>query len=272
MGSESLVGKTAIVTGGATGIGKAIGERLAGAGASIVIADIDTERGSRTVEAMRQEGGSAAFVQTDITDESEVTELFDVVVDRHDSLDVLVNNAGGSGGDDRLHRLSSETWDRIVRLNLSGAFLCAQQAIEPMIASDGGSMVHISSVNGVTGIGLPAYSAAKAGLHAVSRIIATQYGSHGIRSNVVCPATIDTASSRGRRDEWEDSVHTALVDQYPLGRFGTPEEVADAVLFLASEESSFVTGTELRVDGGFTAGVNQRLADELYGVSSTPRE
>lgn len=263
MGSDQLEGATAIVTGGASGIGRAITTRFVAAGASVVIADVDESAARHTIEAT---DGSAAFVQTDVTSEGDVRELFDDVIDRYDSLDVLVNNAGGSLGDDRLHRLSRGTWEDILELNLTGAFLCTRAALEPMIASSGGRLVHVSSINGLTGIGLPAYSAAKAGLQSLSRVVATQYGAHGIRSNVVCPGTIDTASNRGRRSEWSDAARDALLDQYPLGRFGTPAEVADAVLFLASERSSFVTGTELVVDGGFTAGVDQRLERELYGI------
>lgn len=262
-----LEGTTSIVTGGGRGIGRAIAELFAKEGATVVVADIDVEAGEETVDCIHAEGGSAVFVEVDVTNQKDIDSAVKVCVDEYRGLDVLVNNAGVSKGDDNLHRLDLETWEGMLDLNLTGHFRCARAALGPMVKSGGGSMIHMSSINGQQGIGLTGYSAAKSGLLGLSRVIATQYGHHGIRSNVICPGTIESATLAAKREaEWSDELRTRFLDQYPLGRFGRPEEVATAALFLASDLSSFVTGTELVVDGGFTSSTDQRLIDMLYDV------
>jgi len=267
MDDALLDGRTAVITGGANGIGRATAELLAAEGASVVVGDVDADGGEAMVEAIRDAGGTAAFVRTDVTDQDDVATLVDAAVETHGGLDVLVNNAGSSAGDDSLHRLEADTWERMLDLNLTGHFRCARAALEPMVDSGGGAMIHISSVNALQGIGLAGYSAAKSGLRGLSRVIAAQYGRHGVRSNVVCPGTIESAAlAEKRAEEWSDELRARFFDQYPLGRFGRPEEVATAVLFLASDMASFVTGTELVVDGGFTAGTDRPLLDMLYDL------
>lgn len=267
MDDALLDGRTAVITGGANGIGRATTELLAREGATVVVGDVDADGGEVVVEAIRDAGGSAAFVETDVTDQGDVEALIDATVEMHGGLDVLVNNAGASTGDDSLHRLDADTWETVLDLNLTGHFRCARAALEPLVASGGGAMVHISSVNGLQGIGLTGYSAAKSGLLGLSRVIATQYGRHGVRSNVVCPGTIESAVlAEKRAEEWSDELRARFFDQYPLGRFGDPDEVATAVLFLASDMASFVSGTELVVDGGFTAGTDQPLLNMLYDL------
>lgn len=263
-----LEGKSAIVTGGGQGIGRAIAEEFAAEGAMVIVADIDSEPGEQTVDRIREADSRAAFVETDVTSPEDVETAVQACLDTYGSLDILVNNAGGSAGDDSLDRLDVSTWEGMLDLNLTGQFQCARAALQPMVESGGGSMIHMSSVNGLQGIGLTGYSAAKSGLLGLSRVIASQYGRHGIRSNVVCPGTIESAALAAKRAEnWSDELRSRFLDQYPLGRFGEPQEVATAVLFLASEMASFVTGTELVVDGGFSSGTDHALLDMLYEVS-----
>lgn len=271
MNETLLDGEVAIVTGAAQGIGEAIALRLAAEGATVIVADIDEDNGEETVSDIEAAGGNATFVATDVSDAADVETLVQATVESFEGLDILVNNAGGSFDDDRPHLVTEESWEKNIDINLKGAFLCARAAIPRMIDSGGGAMVHMSSVNGITGIGHTAYSAAKSGILALSRNIATQYGRHGIRSNAICPGSIETET---RRKEFEESgggpARDAWLDQYPLGRFGTPEDVANAVLYLVSELGAFVTGTQLVVDGGLTAGLDNSFEELIYDVDENP--
>lgn len=272
MKSELLEGDVAVVTGGAQGIGESIALRLAGEGARVVVADIDEDNGQSTVAEIEERGGTAMFQSTDVSKAADVEATVTAAVDRFDALDILVNNAGGSFDDDRPHLVTEDSWERNIEVNLKGAFLCSKAAIPRMVATGGGSIVHMSSVNGVTGIGHTAYSAAKSGLLSLSRNIATQYGRHGIRSNAICPGSIETET---RQKEFEESgggpARDAWIDQYPLGRFGTPEDVANGVLYLVSDLASFVTGTTLMVDGGLTAGLDNTFEELIYDIDEVPQ-
>ncbi|GGN24588.1 SDR family NAD(P)-dependent oxidoreductase [Halarchaeum nitratireducens] len=262
----------AIVTGAASGIGRAIAVRFAEAGADVVVADIDADGGADTVAQIEDTGGTGVFVDVDVSDGDDVGAMVEATSERFGGIDILVNNAGGSlAGDDNLHRIDESTWRTNIDVNLTGSFLCSKAVLPEMAAGGGGRMVHMSSVNALMGIGLTSYSSAKSGLFALSRTIATQYGRHGIRSNVICPGTIETEN---RRREMEASggsdVRDEWLEQYALDRFGTPDDVADAALYLASDMSSFVTGTELLVDGGLTTGLDHSLEQAIYGVDEVP--
>jgi 3-oxoacyl-[acyl-carrier protein] reductase len=271
MDRPSLADRTAIVTGAASGIGRAIAEQFAAVGANVVIADVDADAGAAAAERIRDDGGVARFVETDVVDREAVAALVDATVETYGGLDALVNNAGGSFDDGRLHEIDEATWDRNVDVNLKGAFNVAQAAVGPMVSGGGGSMVHVSSVNGLTGIGFTAYSAAKSGMRALSKVIATQYGTHGVRSNLVCPGTIETEVRRREFEEHGGSeTRDAWLERYALDRLGRPEDVADAALFLASDMSAWVTGTELVVDGGLTGGLDQGIESLVYDVESPP--
>lgn len=267
-----LSDKVAIVTGASGGIGAAIAMKFAAEGATVVIADVDTAGGNKIVDDIESMHETALFVKCDVSDAKAVDDLVETTIATFESIDVLVNNAGGSfGRDDNIHRVNQSTWDMNLDVNLKGQFLCSQKVIPPMISGGGGNLVHMSSVNAMTGIGLTAYSAAKAGVLSLSRNIATQYGMHGIRSNAICPGTIATMSRQREMERSGDvSVRDEWLDQYALGRFGRPEEVAEAAVFLASERSSFVTGTELVVDGGLTAGLDQSLERAVYTIDDGP--
>lgn len=265
-----LAGRTALVTGGATGIGESIADLFAREGAAVVVADVDEVGGESTVAAIEDAGGTAAFVPTDITDESQVESLVETTVERFGGPDVLVNNAGGSLDDDNPHRVDRATFENVVELNLTGTFLCTRAVLPAMVEAGGGAMVHLSSINATAGIGLAAYSAAKSGIVAFSRVVATQYGRHGVRSNALCPGTVITDASSPTLTE-RGPVREQWLDQYPLGRFGRSKDVAEAALFLATDRAAFVTGTELVVDGGFTAGPDQTLEREMYDIGTVPR-
>lgn len=269
MTERSLAGDTAVVTGAARGIGQAIAERFAADGATVVVADVDADGGQETVAEIEAVGGDAAFVPVDITDQNAVESLFEAVDERFGGPDVLVNNAGGAPGDGNLTEVSDEEWERVLDLNLTGTYRCSRAAVERMAAGDGGRLVHVSSVNALHGIGLAAYSAAKNGIVGLSRVVATQYGRHGVRSNVLCPGTIITeASSPKLTEAGHGDIREEWLDQYPLGRFGHPEDVAEAALFLGSPRSSFVSGTELVVDGGLSAGPDQSLELSMYNIDT----
>ncbi|MFC6825231.1 SDR family NAD(P)-dependent oxidoreductase [Halopelagius fulvigenes] len=271
MNSFSVDDAVAIVTGGAAGIGRAIVKQFVESGAQVVVADVDTEGGRQTVGNVNSDHGDAVFVETDVTNAEDVSSLMTATVEEYSSIDILVTNAGASTGDDNLHQLNEAAWDRLVDLNLKSHFLCAREAIPYMVASSGGSMIHMSSVNGLTGIGLTGYTAAKSGILGFSKLIATQYGRYGVRSNVICPGTIQSEALAAKREtEWDEATRQTWYDQYPLGRFGYPEEVAEATQFLASDAASYVTGTALVIDGGLTAGLPQSLESRMYDVDDVP--
>lgn len=262
-------GDVAIVTGAAKGIGRAIAERLADAGTTVIVADVDEDGGEETVSRIEESGGTADFVRTDVSESADVAAMVKATMERHGSIDVLVNNAGGSFDDGNVADVSDETWERIIDVNLKGQFLCARETIPAMVESGGGSMVHISSINAKVGIGLASYSAAKNGIIALSRIVATQYGRHGIRSNAICPGSIITDASSEKLTT-EGPVREEWLNQYPVGRFGRPEDVAAAAFYLTSDDASFVTGTELVVDGGLSAGLDQQLETMMYDIDEPP--
>jgi meso-butanediol dehydrogenase/(S,S)-butanediol dehydrogenase/diacetyl reductase len=243
----------AIVTGGGSGIGRAICVRFAGEGASVVVADVVGERAEEVAVAV---GGRA--VQADVTVAADVARL----VEAAGRVDVLVNNAGG-GMSDGLLEIEEEAWDAEVALNLKSAFLCTKAVLPQMIERGKGAIVNISSVNGMAFFANEAYSAAKAGLINFTRSTAVRYGRLGIRANAIAPGTIRTPLWQERVDK-QPAIFERLLRWYPLGRVGEPEDIAAAAAFLASDDASWVTGEVIKVDGGLLAG-NARMARELVG-------
>ncbi|MCO5999305.1 glucose 1-dehydrogenase [Actinoallomurus rhizosphaericola] len=246
-------GRSVVVTGGGAGIGRAIALRFGAEGARVLVADLDAAGAERTAGEIP----GARSVAVDVTDRASVrAALADLPVD------VLVNNAGGAT-DAAFEELPEDLWDRDVDLCLKGTFLCTQAVLPAMLRRGGGVIVNVASVNGLTHLGNEAYSAAKAGVLSLTRSVAVRYGPGGIRCNAVAPGTVRTAAW-DERERQSPGVLDRVAGWYPLRRVGTPDDVAAAVLFLASDEAAWISGATLPVDGGLLAG-NQRMADDIMG-------
>ena len=246
-----LENKAALISGGARGMGAVEARLFAKEGAKVVIGDVLEEDGRRVEAEINESGGECVFVRLDVTDETSWNDAVNQVVSRFGKLDILVNNAGIY----RTHNVvdtSVEEWDQVMDINAKGVFLGAKAAIPEMRKAGGGSIINISSVAGLIGNHFSsAYTASKGAVRLFTKSTAIQYARDGIRSNSVHPGTIETqmtAEMLSSPDYRQDRI-----DRTPLGRLGTPEDVAYGVLFLASDESSFMTGAELVIDGGRTA-------------------
>lgn len=257
-----LANRTAVITGAGSGIGRAAAQRFAAEGARVVVADINDAAGMETVAKIEDDSGTARFVHTDVTATAEVEAMVSQTIDAYDSIDILVNNAYFCDGDDIL-TVDEEQWNRNIRGCLSSAFLCCKAALPHMIDQGKGAIVNIASVNGLLGLGEEAYSAAKAGIISLTQNIAVRYGEQGIRVNSICPGSIQTPAWTAVLEKDPD-LFERLSKWYPLKRVGKPEEIAAAAFFLVSDQASFITGTNLIVDGGLTAGL-KRMGEELVG-------
>ena len=248
-----LAERVAIVTGGGgPGIGSAIARRFAREGARVVVADLLVERADEVAAAIVAAGGVAVAVRCDVTQAAEVEALAAGALAEYGRVDILVNNAGRSRGDD-IRTIDEETWDWNFAVVLKSAYLCAKAVVPPMIAQGGGAIINISSVNGLTGLGEEAYGAAKAGMVNLTQNLAVKYGQYGVRANCICPGTIRTPAWEQRLPR-DPQVFERLTKWYPLGRVGVPDDIANAALFLASDEASWLTGAIIPVDGGLMAG------------------
>lgn len=257
--------KVALITGGGSGIGQAIAERFAREGARVVVADLVTDRAERVTADIRDAGGEALAVTADVTDAAAVARMVEAAEAAFGQIDILVNNAGGARGDD-IREIDEATWDWNIDLVLKGPFLCSKAVVPGMIERRSGSIVMISSVNGLTGLGEEAYGAGKAGLINLAQNMAVKYGRYGVRVNSICPGTVRTPIWQPRIDE-DPQIFDRLAAWYPMGRVGEPEDVANAALFLASDEASWITGVTLPVDGGLLAGT-YRMGRELLAKSA----
>jgi NAD(P)-dependent dehydrogenase (short-subunit alcohol dehydrogenase family) len=255
-----LQNTVSVVTGGASGIGRATAELFAREGSRVVIADRDAPRAESVASAIDRAGGTAMAVEADVTSPEAVTHLFARANDVFGTVDILVNNAGGSWGND-LRTIEPDVWDKNFAVVLKSAFLCTRAALPGMIEKQKGAIVNIASVNGMFGIGEEAYAAAKAGMINLTQNNAIRYGEYGVRVNCIAPGTIETPIW-AERVATHPNVFEELSAWYPLGRVGQPDDVANAALFLASDAASWITGVLLPVDGGLTAGI-YRMAKDL---------
>jgi NAD(P)-dependent dehydrogenase (short-subunit alcohol dehydrogenase family) len=260
MNTGRLSGKIGVVTGSASGIGRAIARLFAKEGATVVVVDINAQGGEETVELIRRESGSAQFIHASVVDASQIKRMVGEVIAAYGRIDVLHNNAGGWQLEqhDTVVDNNEGEWDKLINLNLKSIFQVSKEVIPQMIKQGGGAIVNTVTINAfLTQPGSAAYSAAKAGLYQLTKAMALDYAKYNIRVNGIAPGEILTplwlASYNGlpKADEVKESVRRRI----PMGRFGEAEEVAFPALWLASDEARYVTGEIITVDGGISAGV-----------------
>lgn len=251
--ARQFEGKIALVTGGASGIGRATALTFAREGAKVVIADVVVEGGQETVRMIEEAGGEAIFVKTDVSKAAEVQALINKAVETYGRLDYAHNNAGIEGITAPTADCTEENWDRTISINLKGMWLCMKYEIPQMLKQGGGAIVNTASVAGIVGFqGSPAYCASKGGVIQLTRTAALEYAQTGIRVNAVCPGIIRTPMIE-RVFVTQPEMEQPLTAMEPVGRMGKPEEIAEAVVWLCSEAASFVTGHPMVVDGGLVA-------------------
>jgi NAD(P)-dependent dehydrogenase (short-subunit alcohol dehydrogenase family) len=262
MGTE-MQGKIAIVTGSGRGIGKAIAKKLAAEGATVVVSDILTKEGEATAAEL---GPGAIFLPCDISDRAAAKSLIEATVQRYGRLDVMVNNAGINAGLNaervNIDQFLDDTWDRIINVDLNGTFYCCRAAAAQMVKQHSGSIINISSVAGVVALRLQiAFVAAKAAIIRLTEAMACEIGPQGVRVNAVSPGSVDITPNKASTIPEEQGGYAnrakSIISFIPQGRLGYPQEIADAVQFLASDKASYVNGHNLIVDGGWTCGFNR---------------
>lgn len=257
---KRVEGKTAIVTGGGSGLGEASSELLAAEGANVVVTDINLDSARQTADVIQQRGGSAIAIRHDVAEQDHWGEVVEKTVSTFGGVNILVNNAGISGvGGIPLEDVEFDDWRHVMDINLDSVFLGCREAIRQM-KETGGSIINISSVMGLVGGAGAAYNASKGGVRLLTKSVAVYCGTNGysIRCNSIHPGYIWTplvSNIVGYLDdiEDEDALREMLVEKHPIGRLGVPDDIAKGVLFLASDESAFMTGSELVIDGGYTA-------------------
>ena len=247
--------KVALVTGAGSGIGRASSLVLAREGARVVVSDINASDAEDTLSIIKERGGDGAFIHADVTRIDDVQALVSQVVERYGRLDCAYNNAGIEGYmSGRLHEYPEETWDQLININLKGVWLCLKYEIQQMLEQGGGAIVNTASMAGLVGTRrLSAYVASKHAVVGLTKAAALEYAEDGIRVNAVCPGIIDTPMIdrliAGREADFGQSINT----RQPIGRLGTPEEIAESVAWLCSNAASLITGIAMAIDGGLTA-------------------
>ncbi|MFD0589298.1 SDR family NAD(P)-dependent oxidoreductase [Paenibacillus sp. GCM10027627] len=245
-----LNGKVAIITGGASGIGKSAAERFIREGAKVVVSDI-APQADELISELTSTGGEAIYIKADVSSEADVQHLVAKTVEHFGQLDIMVANAGIGHASTPIEDYTLDRWKQMIDINLTGVFLCDKYAIEQMMAqSTGGAVINTASIMSHVGMpNLTSYNAAKGGVANMTRSLGISYAKHGIRVNAVCPGFIDTPILSSS----DEAMRARLVSLHPIGRLGRAEEIASAMVFLASDDASFVVGTNLLVDGGYTA-------------------
>jgi NAD(P)-dependent dehydrogenase (short-subunit alcohol dehydrogenase family) len=253
-----LAGKVAIVTGGSLGIGDAACVKLAREGAAVGVTDVLDDEGEALAERIRAAGGKARYWHLDVTDESEVERVFGDVAGSFGKLDVVVNNAGIAGVNKPTDEVTAEEWDKVINVNVRGVFFCTKHAIAHLRRAGGGSIVNLSSIYGIIGAAdLPPYHASKGAVRLMTKTDALLYAKDKIRVNSVHPGYIWTplVEELGRSSsQGVEAFRRELDSKHPIGHVGEPDDIAHGIVYLASDEAKFVTGSELVIDGGYTAG------------------
>ena len=251
MADRQFEGKVAIVTGGASGIGAACALTLAGGGAKLVVADLNDELGNSVVSEITANGGDAIYTHTDVGQPADIEAMVDAAIQSFGRLDIAVNNAGIGGESNPTGAYSLEGWRKVIEINLNSVFYCIRYQIPRMLESGGGAIVNMASILGTVGFAnAPAYVAAKHGVVGLTKSAALEYAKHGIRINSVGPGFIATPLVAGGLDE---AAQVAISGLHPVGRMGEAQEVANLVVFLCSDQASFLTGGYYLADGGYTA-------------------
>ncbi len=251
----TLEGKTALVTGGGSGIGRAASLAYSREGARVAVVDVNVEGGEETVQRIKESGGEATLVHADISTNSGAQAMVAEAVKRYGRLDCAFNNAGISGGPERnlTADYPEEDWDRVININLKGVWLSMKAEIPQMLAQGAGAIVNTASIMGLIATpGAVAYMAAKHGVVGLTKAAALEYATKNVRVNAVCPGYIDTPMLRPLIAGHENRKEQ-VVSRHPVGRLGQPEEIAEAVVWLSSDAASFVTGHSMAVDGGYVA-------------------
>ena len=250
-----LDGKTSLVTGGGSGIGRATSLAYAREGAKVVVVDLNVEGGEETVQMIKESGGEAVLVHADVASPADTQAMVDRAIEAYGRLDCAFNNAGIGGGQARnlTADYEEEEWDRVIGINLKGVWLSMKAEIPRMVAQGGGAIVNTASIMGLIATpGSVAYMAAKHGVVGLTKAAALEYAQAGVRVNAVCPGYINTPLIRPLFDTHE-GFEDRVVSRHPVGRLGEPTEIAEAVLWLSSPAASFVTGHSMPVDGGYVA-------------------
>jgi NAD(P)-dependent dehydrogenase (short-subunit alcohol dehydrogenase family) len=249
----ALSGKVALVTGAASGIGRQSALAFARAGAKVVVSDVTVDAGEETVSMIKKAGGEAFFVRADVSKSGDVNALVAKTVEKYGKLDCAHNNAGIEGVLGPCGECTEENWDRTIAINLTGVFLCCKAEIAQFLKQGGGVIVNTASVAGLVGFaGIPAYTASKHGVNGLTKQIALDYAKANIRVNSVCPGVIKTPMI-DRFTGGDPEALKAFTATEPVGRLGLPEEIADAVVYLCTDQASFITGINMPVDGGYSA-------------------
>ncbi len=252
--SKKLDGKVAIITGAASGIGKATAMLFASEGAKVVIADLSADAGEAVAAEIRDAGGDAIAVKTDVGNEEEVKAMVATTIGKYGRLDIAFNNAGIAGQAAHVADYDPASWDQVIGINLTGVFLCMKHELTPMLEQGNGSIINCSSILGTVGFaGSAAYVAAKHGVLGLTKSAALEYAEQGIRVNAICPGFVATALIDQADEASEADLKGYFASLAPQNRMGTSEEIAEAVLYLASDAAGFTTGMSMLVDGGYTA-------------------